>query len=220
MKCIVVVSLALVTGVWAPSAAPAADQTILGRSLVVKNPSTSDRRKLSSRAKEVASPNTIVGDPTVDGAVLTVIANGANPTTQVFDLPQGATLTGKPFWKASGPARFKYKDAKGEQGAVRTVIIGKTPSGIFTMKIQIQGKNGPLDVVPPNPGTDAAITLALGGGDRYCLKFGPDAQVVNHDAELFTVRHPQSEDCPGGAVTTTTSTTTTTLSSPSPAFLD
>ena len=84
----------------------AADQTILGRSFIVKNTGTPDKRRVTSVAKEKDSPNTIVGNPTLagsaGGAVLTVIANGANPTSQVFNLPQGSTASGKDFWKATG----------------------------------------------------------------------------------------------------------------------
>src|SRR5262245_3980212 len=73
----------LVTGL-----AGAADQTILGRSLLVKNPGDPAKRTIASSAKESASPNTITGNPTLagsaGGAMLTVIANGANPATQTF----------------------------------------------------------------------------------------------------------------------------------------
>ena len=208
--------------------AGAADQTILGRSLIVKNPGAADKRKIASSAKEVASPNTIVGDPTLSGsaggAMLTVIANGSNPTSQSFSLPQGETLAGKPFWRTSGSAGFKYKDGKGEQGPVRTVIIRKTPSGVFNIKVTVKGKNGPVNVLPPNPGTDGYVTLTIGSGDRYCVQFGPDGTVNNKNGSLFKVRRPTLEGCPGGASTTTTTSTSTTsttiYSSPSRAFLD
>ncbi len=208
--------------------AGAADQTILGRSLTVKNPGAADKRKVTSTAKEAASPNTIVGDPTLSGsaggAILTVIANGASPSTQSFTLPQGMTIAGKDFWQASGASGFKYKDGKGEQGPVRTVIIRKTPSGVFNIKVVIKGKNGPVNVLPPNPGTDGFVTLQLGSGDRYCVQFGADGQVSNKSGELFKVRRPVFEGCPGGASTTTTTTSSTTsttmYSSPSRAFLD
>jgi hypothetical protein len=212
--------------------AGAADQTILGRSLLVKNPGTPDKRKITSSAKESASPNTITGDPTLSGsaggAILTVIANGASPTTQSFTLAQGTTSSGKPFWRTSGAAGFKYKDGKGEQGPVKTAIIRKTPSGVFNIKVAVKGKNGPVTVLPPNPGTDGFVTLQIGGGDRYCVQFGPDGTVNNKNGQLFKVRRPQLEGCPGGAVTTTTTSTTSTssttsttiYSSPSKAFLD
>jgi len=204
-----------VLGGWAG----AADQTILGRSFIVRNPGAADKRKVTSVAKEEASPNTVTGDPTVagsaGGAILTVIANGANPTTQTFNLPQNSTPSGKPFWRVSGTNAFKYKDAKGVNGAVKSVTIKKTPGGTFSIKIQIRGKNGPLNVVPPNPGTDGFFTLKIGGGDLYCVKFGVDGTVINKNGTLFKVRRPVIEGCPGGptSTTTTTSATPTTTSS-------
>src|SRR5262250_833085 len=76
----------------------AADQQILGNQLLVKDPSTADHRSFVGKAKEILSPNTLVGDPTVDGATLTVRAEGDNPNTQTFSLPQNMGLSGKPFW--------------------------------------------------------------------------------------------------------------------------
>jgi hypothetical protein len=216
----------------------------------VRNPGAAEKRKVTSVAKEEASPNTITGDPTASGsaggAILTVIANGANPTTQTFNLPQNTTPSGKPFWRASGTNAFKYKDAKGVNGAVKSVTIKKTPGGTFSIKVVIRGKIGPLNVVPPNPGTDGFFTLKIGGGDLYCVKFGSDGTVINKNGTLFKVRRPVIEGCPGGPTSTTTSTlpastttstmvvgttttsssptstttTTTIYSSPSRAFLD
>lgn len=56
--------------------AQCADQTIFGSVLMLKNPSTSDKRKIIVKAREIASDNTIVGDPVADGATLTVVAHG------------------------------------------------------------------------------------------------------------------------------------------------
>jgi hypothetical protein len=215
--------------------AGAADQTILGRSLIVKNPGSPDRRKITSSAKESASPNTVVGDPTLSGggAVLTVIANGVNPTSQSFNLPQGIDLSGKSFWSTNGVGGFKYRDRKGEQGAVRSVSMRKTEGGNFMIKVVIRGQNGPVNVVPPNPGTDGFVTLEITGGDRYCVQYGVDGKVSNNGTKLFKVKRPKLQGCPGTPTTTTTSstgpitstttsstTTTTMYSSPSRAFLD
>ena len=91
----------------------AADQTILGDTLQVKDPSTSLKRKVLAKAKEKASANTIVGDPTVGGATLTVRANGSTPSSQTFSLPVGTSpTTGKPFWSGDAVKGFKYKDPK------------------------------------------------------------------------------------------------------------
>src|SRR5689334_15630047 len=84
-----------------------ADQQILGSQFLVKDPSTPDKRAFVGKAKELASPNTLVGDPTVDGATLTVRADGDNPTTQTIPLPQGTGLSGKPFWSGTPTTGYK-----------------------------------------------------------------------------------------------------------------
>ncbi len=71
--------------------AGAADQTILGRQLVVKNPlgeaASTGKRQLVVKAREIGSPDTIVGDPTAAGASLSIMVNGGTPSMQTFALP-------------------------------------------------------------------------------------------------------------------------------------
>ncbi len=212
----------------------AAEQTILGKSLTVKNPGDASRRRIATSAREVGSAETIVGDPTLagsaGGAILQVFLAGASPSNESFVLPQGTNVAGKAFWRAAGTTGFKYKDGKGEQGPVKSVIIRRSTSGTFTMQAKVQAKNGPVTVVPPNPGTSGCVALKLGlaaaAGDRYSLQFGVDSQIKNVDSRLFKAKKPLFEGvCPGGGPTTTTTTptstttTTTMYGSPSRAFL-
>ena len=83
-----------------------ADQRILGSQLVVKNPSTADKRSFVGKAKEQTSPNAIVGNPAIDVATLTVRAEGDNPSAQTFLLLQGTAISGKPFWSGSATSGF------------------------------------------------------------------------------------------------------------------
>ena len=212
----------------------AADQTILGKILVIKDPSPGgDPAKRSTVAvgKETDSPNTIVGDPTTIGTTLILIANGTHPSIQVFLLPQGLDANGEPFWRATKKG-FKYRDAKGEQGPVKVVIFEKAATLTFIIKAVVLGKLGPLDVLPPNAGTDGFVVLDIAGGDRYCIQFGADGIVENHAAQLFKVKSVDAQGCPTILSTTTTSTsittptttssttTTTLIGSPSGGFLD
>jgi len=211
----------------------AADQTILGKSLTVKQkPGDATSRKITASGKEKNSTNTLVGNPTLSGsaggAVLEVFANGGTSTSQTFTLAQGTSSTGKPFWSASGSTGFKYKDSKGDQGPVKAAQIKRTPSGNFSIKVKISGKNGPVNVVPPNPGVSGCVALKLGSGDRYSVQFGPDSQIKNSGDKLFKAKKPTLEGiCPVGPPTTTTTsttpvsttTTTTIYGSPSRAFL-
>src|SRR4029453_13096216 len=106
------VALVLALAVTAAPTARAADQSILGNQLVVKNPSTPERRKIVAKAKEVGSPNTILGNPTAAAATLSTAAKGGARSTQPSPLPGGrSVLPGKPFWSGDAVKGFKYKDS-------------------------------------------------------------------------------------------------------------
>src|ERR1041384_7842049 len=126
----------------------AADQTILGKRLLVKDPSTPDKRRITGDAREWPSPNEVVGNPTLAGATLTIRVDGDHPSEQTFPLPQGRTLGGKPFWTGTSTDNYKYKDAKGEQGPVGAVQIRRSTSGVFQIKVKISGKYASVSVVP------------------------------------------------------------------------
>ena len=101
------VAMVLALVVTAAPTARAADQTIVGDQLVVKNPSTPDRRKIIVKAKEVPSPATIVGDPTAAGATLTITVNGGMPSAQTFTLPGGTRgVTGRQCWSGDAVKGF------------------------------------------------------------------------------------------------------------------
>ena len=106
------VMLALLLGA---TVAQAADQTILGNQLLVKNPSTPEKRQVSTTAKEKASPDTLVGDPTANGATLTVRAEGATPTEQTFSLPQGTNAKGKPLLDRQHRRRLQVQGLCGRE---------------------------------------------------------------------------------------------------------
>jgi len=223
MKMIAVVALSAgMVGLLAAPAHPA-DQTILGKSFSVKaKPGDASKTNVDGSAGEKRSDNTVVGDPTAagsaGGAILTVFANGGTPTMQTFVLDQGMTGKGKPFWSGSADKGFSYQDPTGEQGAVTSVSIKKSPSGMFSIKASIAGKNGPVSIVPPDPGTDACFALQLGvdgtSGDRYDVLFGPGSKLTNNDGKLFKAMKPPAEGvCPFGPTTTTTTAAPTTTTS-------
>lgn len=204
--------------VFAAGLAWAADQTILGSSITVKNPSTPEKRKITGKAKEKASTNTIVGNPTLLGGTVTISAGGGTPSSQAFLLPQGTSgITGKAFWTGDAIKGFKYKDPKGENGAVKLAQIKKTPSGNFSVKVVANGKLGPVLVTPPNPGTNGCILLGLNGGDTYSVAFQiGDGLVTNKGTVLYKHKKPTLEGtCVVAPPTTTTSSTTTTTTSSS-----
>jgi hypothetical protein len=196
------------------SVAYAVDQTILGDSLQVKNPSTADKRKVLGKAKEKASTNTLVGDPTIGGATLTIRANGGAPNSQSFNLPTGTSpTTGKPFWSGDSVKGFKYKDPKYDNGPIKGLIIKKSGSGTFQIKATGLGKVQALSLLPPNPGTDGCMLLQIGGGDSYSVQYGPLDGIISNKGTLeYKHKKPSGE---GTCITTTTSSSSTTSSSTS-----
>lgn len=81
--------------------ARAADQAVLGKLLLVKNPSSADKRKVVVKAKEDSSAASIVGDPTANGATLVVDAIGGTTNSETYNLAAGTSVaTGKPFGRA------------------------------------------------------------------------------------------------------------------------
>jgi hypothetical protein len=208
----------LLLGIFVLSAIPAAhaaDQTVLGSSLVIKNPSTPIKRKITVKAKETGTDGTLVGDPVTSGATVTVSANGTVPSTDTFSMPTGTNPENqKPFWTGDAVKGFKYSDSKGANGPVKSAQI-KLKNGVFQIKVAVDAKLGAVDVVPPNLGSDGCVLFTIGGGDSYSIQFA-SGKVTNKGPELFKVSKPTSQgSCvPTTTTTTTSSTTTTTLTLP------
>jgi len=194
------------------SVAHADDQTIRGSTLIVKDSGTPTKRKITVKAKETASDDTLVGAPTTSGATVTISADGFMPSSQTFTLPAGLNAKQKPFWTGDAAKGFKYKDGKGENGPVKSAQV-KLKGGTFQITVAIDGKGGQVDVVPPNPGSAGCAFLTIGGGDSYSVQFAT-GQITNKGASLFRVVKPTDEGSCAPTTTTTSSTTTTTLALP------
>lgn len=184
-----------------PASLLAADQTIRGKQLLVKNPSTPEKRKIVLNAQEEASPNTLVGDPVGRGAVLSINLYAGSAAAQVFHLPSGtSTQNGKPFWKGDATKGFTYKDAKGENGPVKILKLKKAANGKLQLKAVVSGKLGAITLVPPNPGSGACASLQILGGDRYGVRFA-DGTMKNKADKLFQVKDPLTEGaCCGNGI--------------------
>ncbi len=165
-------------------------QTIRGKTLVVKNPRPADarRRRVVAIAREKGSANIIVGDPTVAGASLAV---RVNDTAQTFTLPAG-------FWRRIRKASFRYDDRQGQNGPVRTVLFRRSAAGTLVLEVKLDGRHGPIDVVPPDPGADGFVVLSIGGGERYCVRYGADGDVTSNDERSWRIANPTEEGCPLG----------------------
>lgn len=192
--------------------AHAADQTIRGTSLVIKDRSTPTRRKIVVKAKETQSDDTIVGDPVADGAMVTITASGGTPSAETYPLPTGTSPTTlEPFWTGDLTKGFKYRDSKGDNGPVKRALL-KLKNGTFQLKVAIDGKLGPIAVTPPDPGTDACVLFAIVGGDSYSVAFAT-GQLTNKGPLLFKVAKPTAERSCVPPTTTSTSTSSSTSTS-------
>jgi len=222
--------VALAGGIaFAASLAYGANQTIRGKALTVKDPSagtTPAKRSIKGSGKDAkGASGTLVGNPTLagsaGGALLDIFANagtGGTSTSQEFTLPQGTSSKGLPFWSVIGsntaPSGYKYKNVSGDQGIpVKSVLIKKSANGSISIKVKLTGKNGTINVLPPNPGASGCMALKLGqsaaAGDRYSVQFGVESKIKNVDAKLFSAKKPANDGICPTVVTTSTTTTTT-----------
>ena len=175
------------------------EQILLGKLALVKDPQPgvdATRRKLVLKAKEGASPNPLTGNPITGGAILKISLSGTSPTSQTFTLPAGV-----PYWSALGTVGFKYKDADLVNGPIKLLIYKKkTGSGSFVMTVLGKGSASPLNLLPPNAGTEARLSFIPGsGGDRYCVAFGGVAggTLDPNTDKVFKAKNPTAEGlCP------------------------
>ena len=171
-------------------AAQAADRPILGDKLVVKGSTDPAKRGVILKAKEPASADLLVGDPTARGAMLTVSLSGTSPSRATYALPPGKSASnGKPFWSGDATRGFRYRDKGGENGPVRFVRIAKTQSGTFQVRARVDGKLGAVALAPPDAGTAGCALLEIVDGDSYSVQFA-DGTVRNKGAAEFRVTHP------------------------------
>jgi len=173
----ITIGFALAALVLAPyGAARAAQQFIPTQTFYSKNPGPTGEmlgRKILFKSKAgPGSTNTITGDPTTNGAKLHVVLG--NGSDQCFDMPAGS-------WLPVSNQGFKYNGFNAGAGAVTSVLIKKTPAGLFSVKLRLAGANGELDIIPKSGTTDMNINLSLGGGDEYCAGGPTPLDAINTD---------------------------------------
>src|SRR5262249_7031485 len=124
--------------VWASSGSPGSDtdvlsiqgqrfaagRPILGKKLLVKNPTGSEpQRTVIALGTESATDigPAILGDPVANGATLRVIAKGTTTSDQTYLLDAAG-------WSAAGTVGFKYSGPTGGDGdPVKKILIKRTP---------------------------------------------------------------------------------------------
>lgn len=189
--------------------AAAAEQTVLGRAMVVKDPFPGVnpfRRLIKVVANERGTNDVFDGNPLVDDATLEVIVNGATSSSQTFTLPAGPPVQKVgPGWRGKASpgayAVWSYKDKNGQASPVtRAKIVWRSGESFkIALKVDAQANNAPVDVVPGNPTTDLGIRLTFGAGDTYCVLFGGAAGGLladRPDGTFAKAARPTGEGCP------------------------
>lgn len=183
--------VAALASVACAAAASADDATILGRSLVVASTpdAAASARTVTMTARESSTDVATLADPRVSGATLTVVVGGATGSSQSYALHPSR-------WTAV-PKGYRYRADKNLAGPpVRRVVLTAVPGGAATMRVVLRGDTGtdPLLVVPPDPGTEAGVSLAI-GSERYCVRFGgPVGGTIGSDTETrWRIVRPVSE---------------------------
>jgi hypothetical protein len=209
MKTIAARAALALTVLWLGGRALADDHIILGRKILIRDPSGDPlRRKVVGLGKEVLSNDAVVGNPVTSGATLTVFTTGGTGVEQSFALPAAG-------WRPVSVLGFTYTNRL-IGGPVRKAVIKRTAGGTFTLSVTVTGAGGSLAVVPPNPGESGGFVLEIGAGDRYCVTLGGAAGGLEtrDDALLWQVKNAVAEVC-GTTFPTTTTTSTSSSSSTS-----
>jgi hypothetical protein len=162
-----------------PSATPTptplpTPQTVGLQLLVVKNAAGPASRKIIYKVKDFG--HAVAGNPMTGGATWNVKLDGQS---QCFSMPAAG-------WSPLGSKGFKYVDSSALYGAVRLARIMKS-GNVFKIKAIVLGRQGPVNIVPPNPGVQADTNLSFGNGAEYCSSTAGAALGPN-SAKTFKAR--------------------------------
>jgi hypothetical protein len=174
----------------------AAEQEILGRRLLVRDPHGDEtHRSVAIVGRETATDiAALAGDPTTGGATLMLGVNSGS-SGQLFVLDASG-------WSPTASG-FRYDGPTASGDPVKRVVLRRTNAGTASLEIVLKGNVGgdPLDVVPPDPGSDAIAMLRLADGDTYCVSFGGAAggRVITNTAATWRVMNATAQPgCPAG----------------------
>ena len=131
------------------------------------------------------------GDP-VGGSTLSTLcmyddSAAAQPILSADTLP-GGDCQGKPCWRQTASAGFKFKDRDSNADGVATIQLKSGPPGENNIKIKGQKEN----LNPPNLPLTLPVTMQLlvdTGSDTVCFQVNYD-QVNRNDGKQFKARAP------------------------------
>jgi hypothetical protein len=176
-----------------PPPPPPSPQRVPLELLSVRNPSgLPESRRLTYR---VSAPSAfLLGDPATAGATFKVKLDSV---TQCFSMPAIG-------WSRNRRG-YRYTDPTGTYGPVK-MAQWRRGGGDLVNRVVVVGKNGQLDVVPPDPGTEADTNFhVVSSGQDYCASTAGGA-IRPNDAKSFRTKNaPAPAACnvsacsPGGA---------------------
>lgn len=175
---------------------PTSAQTLPLEQLIVKSGKTPQSRRITYKATSVPGHAVLLGNPVVAGATLHVTLDAQD---QCFAMPGMG-------WSRDGSV-YKYLDRKGVYGPVKVAWLRFVSSGAIQNKVVINGKHGPVDIVPPNPGNQGDANFAV-AGSAYCTSTAGGTIRPNTTRTFKASKAPAPASC------------TVAACSPSGAFLD
>jgi hypothetical protein len=165
------------------TAAAAADRTIRGRRMVVRQ---SDDLGQTSRRVVVVGRDLQAGfasfdSPLQSGATLRIAVSGGAEQTHLFVLPASG-------WTAIQNG-YRYVEPTGSGRAVRRVVLRADGSGAARMLVVLRGDASNLNLAPPNPGSAGGAVLGLAFGNDYCVQLGGAAggRIVADDETVWRI---------------------------------
>ena len=187
----------LLVGLFLVPSESLADQiAVQGRAFELRDaaPNGAGSGRFEIRAIEDSPQVTFFGDPTVYGASLRILLESPAGDSQEFALPAEG-------WRDLGPERrdrhsrrFRYEDASGRHGPVRSARIVYQPGARLRFDIRARGTE--IDLRVPSTHNDVYAVLSIPEGDELCARFGSDAKNVDLRPRRLRVRDPESRGCP------------------------
>src|SRR5262245_20121954 len=152
--------------------------------LVVKNKTTPESRRVNYKATFARGQGgLLLGNPVLAGAKLNLQVDAEN---ECFSMPASG-------WNRDGRA-YKYVDREGQNGPVKVAWLRQISNGSIQNKVVIDGKRGPVDIVPPNPGIRGkATSTAAGSPDRGSTVGGTSH--ANTDRTFKATKAPAPPSC-------------------------
>jgi hypothetical protein len=162
---------------------PTSTQTLPLEKLVVKNGKTPQSRKVTYKASFARGQGLLFGNPISAGAKLHLTLDSE---TQCFPMPAIG-------WTRNGPT-YKYVDREGLYGPVKVAWLRQVSNGAIQNKVVIDGKRGPVDIVPPNPGIQGDANFNVGGSE-YCASTAGGTIHPNTDRTFKATKAPAPASC-------------------------